>query len=498
MGFGNVYHSSQRFVPYHWIYMRRPDGRMMTQGDDFVWTPKLPLIYTSSYYQDGYILADYLKDEWDFSVLKHATHPLDQLFVLLWHDPDLEPWDLNELPTTRYFGFPFGWMVARTGWGKDAVIANMQINIYNFLNHQHHDAGAFQIWYRGVLAADTGLYSGTGGGYVGAHNVNYYKRTIAHNSLLIYDPEEAFVTRGFREIEKVNDGGQRFPNGWTSARGLEDFLEKDYRTGEVLGWWFGPDSTGPEISYLKGDITEAYSRKVSLVRRSFVFLNLGDAVVPAALVVFDRIVSANPSYRKYWLLHSMEEPRVDGSVIDVTLTQKGWSGRLVTTALLPPAGNLEVEKVGGPGKKHWVFGKSFESNPRPRPRDNTVYEDADWRVQLSPVAQSREDLFLNAMLVMDRENDQLPTVTSIDQGERVGVLVADRAVLFDRTAEQTDRPVVFTLSESRTWRIFVVDLAEGIWQIRRNGKIHRSSLPVTQGAGVLFFEGPAGDYELLK
>jgi hypothetical protein len=163
MGFGNVYHPSQRFVPYHWIYMRRPDGRMMTQGDDFVWTPKLPQIFASAYYRDGYILADYLKDEWNFSVLKHATHPMDQLFVLLWRDPDLRPWDLNELPTTRYFGFPFGWMVARTGWDENAVIASMQVNVYNFLNHQHHDAGAFQIWYRGVLAADTGMYSGTGG-----------------------------------------------------------------------------------------------------------------------------------------------------------------------------------------------------------------------------------------------------------------------------------------------------------------------------------------------
>jgi hypothetical protein len=165
---------------------------------------------------------------------------------------------------------------------------------------------------------------------------------------------------------------------------------------------------------------------------------------------------------------------------------------------LPKTGNLGVEKVGGPGKKHWVFGRSFESNPRPRSRDNTVYEDADWRVQISPAAEATEDLFLNAMLVTNRESEHLPAVAAIDQADRVGVLVANRAVLFDRTAERTDRPIIFTLTGPGTWCIFVADLAQGIWQVRRNGEIHLAGLPVTGDSGVLFFEGPAGDYKLLR
>lgn len=506
MGFGNVYHPSQRFVPYHWIYMRRPDGRMMTQGDDFVWTPKLPQIFTSSYYNDGYILADYMQDPWDFSVLKHATHPMDQLFVLLWRDPELEPWDRAELPNTRYFGFPFGWMVARTGWDDNAVIANMQVNVYNFLNHQHHDAGAFQIYHRGPLAFDSGVYSGTGGGYVGAHNVNYYKRTIAHNSLLVYDPDEEWKTDGFREIEKVNDGGQRFPNGWVSARELDHFLSRDYKTGDVLGWWFGPDPKRPDVSYLKGDITDAYSDKVSQVRRSFAFFDLQDPDVPAALVVFDRVVSANPSFKKYWLLHSMEEPVVDGPVTDVTLTEnEDWSGRLVNTTLLPEPGNFGIEKIGGPDRMHWVFGHSFESHPRRRRRrgnDDTVYEDSKWRIQLSPTAESSEDLFLNAMLVTNTGVGDLPTVERIDQGSRVGALIRHkdgaRVALFDRTAAATDSTVAFTLEGDGTFKIFVADLAPGIWQVRRDGAVVEQGLPVQKDAGSLFFEGTAGSYQLLR
>jgi heparin/heparan-sulfate lyase len=54
----------------------------------------------------------------------------------------------------------------------------------------------------------------------------------------------------------------------------------------------------PEYTYLKGDITRAYSEKVRQVVRSFVFLNLRNARVPAALVLFDRVVAADPALRK--------------------------------------------------------------------------------------------------------------------------------------------------------------------------------------------------------
>ncbi|HUU28929.1 MAG TPA: heparin/heparin-sulfate lyase HepB [archaeon] len=383
LGAGNVYHPSQQFVPYHWIYMRRPDSKMMTSGDDFIWTPKLSSLLCASYYGDSYILADYLKDEWPFEILKHATHPMDQLFVLLWRDPDLKPADISELPLTRYMGFPYGWMVARTGWGPESVIAEMKVNVYNFLNHQHQDAGAFQIYYKGPLAVDSGIYEGTDGGYLGPHNVNYYKRTIAHNSLLVYDPDEKFITRGFCNVKKANDGGQRLPNLWVSAGLLDDFLAKDYKTGEVLGHWLGPDRKAPDFSYLKGDITEAYIAKVRQVKRSFVFLNLAGSPAPAALAVFDRVVSSNPGFKKYWLLHSMEEPMIEGNTARISLTQRGWSGRLVNSTLIPSEGNYTLEKVGGPGKEFWVFGENFASGVHPG-RNPDDYELGSWRIELSP------------------------------------------------------------------------------------------------------------------
>ncbi len=497
LGAGNVYNPSQQFIPYQWVYMRRPDGRLITGGDDFIWTPKLAELLCASYYNDGYILADYLKNPWPFEVLKHANYPMDQLFILLWLDPELKPWKIAELPLTRYCGSPYGWMYARTSWDGEPVICEMKVNEYNFLNHQHHDAGAFQIWYRGPLAMDTGIYEGDDGGYLGPHNVNYYKRTIAHNSLLVYDPAEKWITGGFRNVEKINDGGQRFPNLWRSAGTLPDFLASDFRTGEVLGRWFGPDANNPAFSYLNGDITAAYSRKVKQVRRSFVFLNLGAAEsVPAALVVFDRVESSDSTFGKYWLLHGMEEPKIDGGRVTFDLTQRGWSGRLAGEILLPEAADRKVTKVGGPGREFEVFGRNFPSKPRRNPEQ---YEMGEWRVEVSPRQARPVDLFLNVLQVTDTGNSRLHEVKKIEAGPLVGVSLAGRVALFAREGARLGGTLSFQLSgASVNHKVLVTDLSAGAWQVRLNGRVLIPAAMVSEDSGALCFEGPSGTYELRR
>lgn len=484
LGAGNIFHPSQQFVPYQWIYLRRPDGQLLRAGDGQSRPPKLRSLLCASYYGDGYVLSDYLKNP--------GIDPMSKLFEFLWRDPDLKPLPISDLPLSRYMGFPYGWMVARTGWGEDSVIAEMKVNIYNFGNHQHHDGGSFQIYYKGPLAIDSGLYEGTTGAYGSPHHLNYYKRTIAHNSLLIYDPQEKFSASAGREYR--NDGGQRLPNNWREPRTLEMLLTGGYKTGQVLGSGFGPDPHRPDYTYLKGDLTEAYTAKVSQVRRSFVFLNLNGGPAPAALAVFDRVVSANPAFKKYWLLHSMEEPAVDGNSVSVTLSQRGWSGQLVNTTLLPQPGNAEIVKVGGPGKEFWVFGENFPNEvKRGNPND---YEIGAWRVELSPKEPAAADLFLNVMQVMERDKGQALPVNRLDSQDMVGVRLADRAVFFNRAAERTNRPLAFSMNA--TLKCLVTDLAEGTWQVWRDGRIVNPAIAVSGDAGTLYFEGPAGNYSLRR
>ena len=49
---------------------------------------------------------------------------------------------------------------------------------------------------------------------------------------------------------------------WETCRSFEQLLSKDYTTGKALAHGFGPDACKPDYSYLKGDITQAYTDKV--------------------------------------------------------------------------------------------------------------------------------------------------------------------------------------------------------------------------------------------
>jgi heparin/heparan-sulfate lyase len=496
LGAGNVYNPEQRFVPYLWIYDTRPDGQRMRSGDTFAssaprgqpWSQYIGTVLTASYYHDGILLDQYER--------QGGSGGNETIFEVLWRDPALERKPISTLPLSRYFEPPFGWMVARTGWDENSVMAEMKINEYNFVNHQHLDAGAFQIFYRGPLAMDTGLYSGSSGAYGSPHCLNYYWRTIAHNSLLIYDPNETFG-RNYG-----NDGGQRLPNGRTEARTLEVLLapQNNYHTGKVLAHGFGPDSQSPDYTLLQGDITAAYSKKVRKVTRSFVFLNFHNPQVPAALVVFDRVISAQPDFRKFWLLHVQEEPRLDTGSAVIEVTQYGGSGRLTLDALLPAVPALA--KIGGPGKEFWVFGQNYTNEVEPQRLARSSMEPGAWRLELSPKAASEEDLFLNVMQISDRQSGAHWPVRRLEFGERVGCLIEgpqqNWVVLLRKDNERSADTVKFTVPGQRPTRVLVTDLQAGQWRAEKDGAHEKPIINVIEDAGAAWLDGASGAWTLSR
>ena len=377
----------QSQVPYRWVYSRRPDGFLLANGDVFRSgsTSRADML-TAAYYGDGFLQNQFVNAK-DFS----RADPLEQ--ILFW-DPGLEPKNAA-LPLTRFFGFPLSATIARTGWDENSAIVEMKMQDYQFNNHQHLDAGSFQIFYRGPLAIDSGLYAT----YGTDHDTNYLKRTIAHNAMLVFDPEEKF-----RRGQALNDGGQRWPANGSEPVNLEALLKNGYQIGKVTR-----RETSDESSVLEGDLTKAYSEKVVAYQRGFVFVNLHDAKRPAALVVYDRITSAKPEFKKTWLLHSLDEPLVKGAI--TVIRQNG--GKLVNQTLEPVA--FHIEKVGGPGHEFEVAGANHPPNRTPRPED----EAGSWRIELSPAQPAATDTFLNVIQIMDDGIDALP-VSRTKQGVRIG------------------------------------------------------------------------------
>jgi heparin/heparan-sulfate lyase len=392
-------------------------------------------------------------------------------------------------------------MVARTGWGEDAVIAEMKINEYNFVNHQHLDAGAFQIYHRGSLAIDSGLYQGgSGGAYGSPHTQNYAWRTIAHNSLLVHDPAETFHSNpGYG-----NDGGQRLPNRRSEPRNLEMFLDPDrgYRTGKVLAHGFGPDAHTPDYTLLQGDITAAYSSKVSAVTRSFVFLNLRNGQVPAALVVFDRVVSTDPSFRKSWLLHSLEEPEIQPTSARVDRSEFGASGRLNLDVLWPLSGNAVLTKVGGPGRDFWVSGKNYTNDLPAGAMERTSKEPGAWRIELTPKSAAQEDVFLTVMQTTDRKASSRWPVERLDAADRIGCVITGPdcrwVVSLRKDNKRSSQSVALAIAGDAPCRILVTDLTAGQWRAKRAGGNETRSFIASAESGAGWFEGEAGAWTLTR
>ena len=492
LGAKSLFVPEQQYVMYDFIYRRRPDGLVLPSGDEnhirSGWKSyALPNMLASSYYGDSYLAYEFER--------KQGLEPHCLIFALLWRDFELKATPPDDLPLSMYSGTPFGWMLARTSWGEDSVIAEMKIN-ENFVgNHQHLDGGSFQIYYKGPLALDSGLYQGTGGGYNSANNKNYTKRTIAHNSILVYDPDEVFETYNYggedRTATAANDGGQRMPGkGWDTCRSFEELLGEEYTVGKVISHAFGPSSQKPEYTYLKGDITKAYSAKVKDVKRSFVFFNLKNTKVPAAMVIFDHVVSSNPDFRKFWLLHSIEEPEISDNSFTVRRTLDGDSGMLKCDILLPD--NHNVEKIGGKGREFWVFGTNYESYPTMN-RPDIAKEYGQWRVEVSPSKAGTEDCFLNVIQIADNDCRDLHKVSMLRGNIVTGAQIADRAVFFSRNGEIISEG--FDFETDRKLSILVTDLKPGKWTVRTGAKVIRkitvkseeSSCYITLDAGKYYF-----------
>jgi hypothetical protein len=489
MGFGNVYSDDHGQVPYYWIYIRRPDGLFIRGGDSYTsGDPNEPSLTKDTFF--SYAASYYKNEHFQYQHLRMFGHSpsVDPILDLILVDPGVGVEPPDRLPLSRYFGHPAGSIVSRTGWGmgQDSpdVVAEMKAGAYYFANHQHLDAGHFQLYYKGDLAVDSGYYQGVG--YNSEHVRNYHRRTIAHNCMLVYDPEEKFPGN------LANDGGQRMPNDRKELKQIQDLFE-DNQIGEVVAHYIGPDPYSPELSYLKSDLTLAYSsNKVKEYYRSFVFFKTEDDLRPAIMVIMDRVVSVKAGFKKSWLLHSIEEPEIKGSTTVVRRTEHPYNGKMANHTLLPIEDDLRIEKIGGIGKEFWVEGKNY---PLKEPKT----EAGSWRVEVCPRHPSKENLFLNVMQVMDNLGGPEPVQPELIDAEHVvGCRLLGKVAIFSKSGRRLNEPFGFEITvNGEMFHIWLFDLTPGEWEVRSVAEGNEGTLQrVITTDGTLRLEGGGGSYSL--
>jgi heparin/heparan-sulfate lyase len=478
MGAGPVFTAEQGSVLYAYLYMRRPDGQLIRDGDTFLsgryWQFPLAMMLTASYYHDPRLEYEYRRQ------CAVSGRDVPALWRALFHDPKLEPKPLLDLPLTKFFPEPLGGMIARTGWRQGvwsrAVVCEMKGAGYHFNNHHHLDAGGFQIYYRGGLATDAGCY----GHYGILYDWCWNKRSIAHNTLLLYDPAHVDATK--------HDGGQNYPNRRREPGTLQILKEKGYKDGSVLAHAFGPDRQRPFFSHIKTDLTPGYADRAERIERSCVFLNLADTADAGLLVVLDRMVAKDAKLRPVWLLHGVEKPEISGSRATFLRTDGNYAGRLVSDTLLPA--DAQITPIGGSTAEGKVFDTVFEA-------DKPTTESGGWRIEVSPREQTTSTLFLHALQVGDATGAQASLAQRIETDQLLGARVGNELVLFAKNGELLAGPLGLAISGSAPVRVVVTDLVPGFWSAARDGKaVHQTE--ATRTGQTICLRLVPGTYQLTR
>ena len=372
---------------------------------------------------------------------------------LLWYDATVAERPLSELPLSRIFRGK-GLVMARSGWGWDSASGERRGDTWVTFKcgqymggHCHYDNGQFDIYYKGELAHDSGRYDDDWGmqldGTIAKSEFfNYYQRTIAHNTILVYDPNEKL------EMGVLNDGGQlelMMAGGvWNTVTDYDQGVFPTERGPGANDWARNPGrwdvgqmlaySGNSLFTYACGDATKSYSaHKMKRFIRQFLFIQ------PDLVVVFDRVVSTNREFKKTWLLHSVNEPRVTDYGFEI----ESGDGRLACATVLPE--RRIVEKIGGPGNEFLVAGVRYAvglqaSSGRYAPLAAGEIP-GGWRIELSPDKPAEEDYFLSMMLVADKGSNAWPAVKVIaNDAQKVAIALGSGSAAAEITFAKADVP----------------------------------------------------------
>jgi hypothetical protein len=401
------------YVIWNWL----PDDHEFGTGDAYHTTNKLPL--GSMYSHLAETLHFYSRSHpecaalarWMMGMIPRGRHSRTWPvlpFLLTRMDAAPAPKPPSEtLPPARDFE-GMGQVFMRSGSGPDDTYALFTCG-GTLEMHRHYDNNNLVIYKKGFLALDAGTRPEPG-----QHLTHYYCRTIAHNCMLINMP------------------GEELPRYWGEpAPGEEPLpIPNDGGQNKVSGSKLVAFETSPQYTYVAGDATPCYSaRKCSLAMRQVVF------VPPDHFVILDRVTSTEPEYRKAWLLHTAQEPQVDGPVFRADQGE----GRLFCRTLLPE--KAELTKIGGPGRQFWSDGRNW-----PLPADWRTRDDEEllgqWRVEVSPAEADTNDVFLHLIQAGERATlEEMTPCEVLREGDCAGVhfTAGDREVhvLFSTTGAPT-------------------------------------------------------------
>ncbi|NVE00043.1 heparinase II/III family protein [Massilia sp. BJB1822] len=518
---------------YPYIYGLRHDYSYPVSGDAFDFSIRDRAVGTSALAaivdkQDPIALAFYRHQvkrarrvdkagniSWDMNLI------LDRLRFPYAEYPETP---VSDLPLSRHFRNA-GFVLMRDSWDyPNATLLDFKSSSFISENHHHLDQNSFSLNYKAPLLLDTGLYEE----YGSRHWQNYYTRTIAHNSIVVFDKDEKFIANG---ALLSNDGGQ-----WFNGRPAYPTITEAKPGGSNALHGVTAYEEGGDYSYAEGNASRAYSagkmKQDNGFVRSVLFLRESDR--KPVVLVFDS-VRTEKGLAASSLLHTAARPAhaVDTEALGDgryrvkfapnaarVATIRNGGGMLNVQMLLPQ--NADVVQVGSEGtagsdctqlmgsanltpnvKDCRFMVRELQSDkvtyqwrnyPHLPPSQSTQLGDVGaWRLEISPAAApapGETQYFLNVLDVADNDRGTGPAapvkaerLAAGDAGTEA-VLVQDRLmVLFNRAA---------TPASTYSWKAsssYGALIATGL---KRNTEYALSEVAVTGGVSFKLEERVGG------
>ncbi len=467
-------------------------GKLFNDGDDTGdYAPAsgfLHTVYITAYVEgDSTLLAQAIHLKGNSVFTDNFNYMTSVAYAALRGMSDVEPAGdrYEDMELIQYNGSPLGQYIIREAWNTtDSAAVMMRIKERTTANHEHEDTGTFEIYYKGALTTDGGVYNN----YGHEHTQYFHNATISHNGLIIYNPAKSSELNGWYS------GGQRRVG---EASNLNSLMSTTYDSGVVTGRQHGyvnGDKTKPEYAYIAGDITKAYpSDDVSYAGRRMLSVYTGDEEFPLAFFVYDDLSSTSKTYTKTFLLQisSKNAPTINEE--DQTVITENGEGRLILTCL---SEDVSITGVGGRSEGAYKADKSQNymiNGKQLKPKSNSA-DDGHWgRVEITYTKSEKNATFLNVITVTDAGNKKAPKINGTRSNNGIEGAVFDKkiVVLFATDRNRETEEISCTVSGSSSMKYYVSGVAAGKWTVSVDGK-SVGTFEATEDGGLLTFEASGG------
>lgn len=467
-----------------YLYFIQPDEISLHLGDGLARLYGDRVVYRhASVFQDPRSM--WMAQHFDQPSYFGSTDPLYQKFI---HKDFTLPTVAFPDPPLDWWSDQVGLSVGRSSWAADATMVTFFCSPSKRAAHEHRDNNSFAVFKNTPLLLDAGHYDS----YGSAHMRDYYSRTIAHNSICVYDSLEQMTSMG---MAATNDGGQIDS---PPLQDLNDVLAPQNQRGEWVKW-----AAGVGYQYSIADAALSYDpAKLDRFTRRLLFLK------PDRVLVLDHVHLNNVGTAQrdvQWTAHFAQRPTMSGAQLDATVpghieTYDGpdhvsvnGNGSVALRTLLPAA--TRTTRIGGPGYAYWVDGAD---RPPSTSIDTTVYTPGSWRIEVRPATVSDPVVFLHSIRVGDGTNTAQPAGQVLTSATTIAVDQGDTLVLFAASGDTgLTHHRVDALAGGRDVHFMALDLADGSHCLYIDGAWASTLAIDAQGTATLTWPLPAGTHQVI-